>query len=104
LAHIAQEGDDLKVGQPLVVVSENGGGGTAAEIDKSLDLILQVHCPLRNLRLGIELPLANFSARISDQPCPASDENDGTMTSTLEAAEHQEREQAANVETVGRRI
>jgi hypothetical protein len=105
LAYIAQEGDDLELGEPLVIVGENGVSCCPLiKIYESLDLLLQTHRPFGDLRFGIELPLAEFSARVADQARAAADQNDRTMTGTLKATERQEREQTADVEAVSRRI
>src|SRR5215472_17455201 len=104
LAYIAQEGDDLKLGEPFVVVGANGGRCPLFKLHESLDLLLQTPCPFGDLRFRIQLPLAEFPAWIADQAGPAADQDDRTMTGTLKATKCQEREQTADVEAVGRRI
>src|SRR5262249_1596667 len=91
LADIAQEGNDLQLCQPLVIVGKNGRR-LPFKIYKPPDLILQTNRPFSNLRFRVELPFTTLSARISDQARPTSNEDDRPMSGTLEPAERQERE------------
>src|SRR2546425_3026088 len=103
LAHVPKERDDVELGEPRVVVEELGATGSL-EIDEAGHLALELFRPGRHLLLGVERAFSGLAARIADEPRAATDQHDGSVAVELEAAEGEQRQQAARVQALGGRV
>src|SRR5581483_4369419 len=103
LAYVAEKGDEIDAAEPVVVVGEDRRP-RALEVDEPRDLPLEARRPLVDHLDGIERALAGLAAGIPDEAGTAADEDDRPVPGELHTPEGQERQQAADVEAVGRRI
>ena len=70
------------------------------KVDKLADLLPDLGDPARHHLWGVQLPLGSLETRITDQASGASHQRDGSMPGGLEATQHQQRHQRANMEAV----
>ena len=104
LADVAQEADHVELREPCVVVGEDRGVRPAVEIEERAHLALEPLRPLGDLLFRIQRALTGLAARVADEAGAPADEHDRPVSGQLQAAQRQQRQEAADVEAVGGRI
>jgi hypothetical protein len=85
LADVAQEGDQLQLREPRVVVHQDRRVRAPVEVQERLDLLLEPIRPAGHLFGGIEGPLARLARRIADEASAPADQDDRPMSGQLGA-------------------
>lgn len=99
-ADIPQEGEDIQLVGPVVVVDDLGGVG-ARKIDKAAGLGFQFIHPALDGGGIVQLTFLGFEAGVADHARGAADQHDRAVACLLEAAECEQGHEASDVEAVG---
>jgi hypothetical protein len=103
LADVAHEADRAQREQPLRVVA-HAGGGWSSEIEKPLELIVNLSRVRFDHLGGHQLALSTLPARIADHPGARTDKGDGTVAAALQMNEPHHRHEIADVKAWRARI
>src|SRR5690606_27400272 len=100
LAHVAEEIEDGEFPGPVQIVHHQGGSGTPVEVDELVHLAAQALGPACDHLGSVELALLGLEAGVANQPGGATHQGDGPVASELEAAQGEQRYEAAYVQAV----
>ena len=101
LADVSQEVEEAHLAGPVPVVDQRAARCAAGQVDDAGDLGLDGGHVVGERLLVEEVALLGAAAGVADHAGGAADQGHGPVAGLLEAAQHQQPEQVADVEAVG---
>lgn len=101
LADVAEEVEEADGAEPVGVVDEASGVGGGVEVEEACELGSDGGDVGGDLVFGEELAFLGFAAGVADAAGGAAGDGDGVVAGELEAAEGDEGDETAGVETIG---
>ena len=101
-AVLAQERDVVKGVEPVRIVDHQGG--VPLEVEEALEDAPDAGDVGGYVFVGEQLPALVLAGRVADLGGAASHEDDGTMTGALHVPEQHDRDEASDMQRIGRRV
>ena len=103
-ADVAQKIEIAATAHPIVVVHQHGRMGLVVEVEHPPHLLFEPgHVGPQDVDRK-QVAFFALAAGISDHAGGPADQGDGAMAGTLKTPQHQQRDQAPDVQAVGRRV